>query len=75
MNDDIDLLIEEFRKYYPVDGMVVISTVGEEDPRAPEHEYEMDCLWVGLHRRNKIKLPKRFRGFKIFTEVIGRVAA
>jgi len=70
MNDDIDYIVEEFKRYYPVDGMITISSVGEEDPKAPEHEHEMDCLWIGLHRKNKIKTPRMFRGFRIFTDIV-----
>jgi hypothetical protein len=72
MNDDIDHIVREFRKYYPVDGIISTSTVGEEDPKAPDHEQEMHCLWIGLHRNNKVKIPKRFRGFKIFSKLISK---
>ena len=69
---NIEHIVKEFKKYYPVEGMIETSTIGIEDPQAPEHEHEMDCLWIGLHRQNKIKIPKMFRGFKIFTDMISK---
>ena len=72
---DIDYIVEEFKRNYPVEGIVDTSTVGDEDPKAPEHEQEMDCLWIGLHRKNKVKIPRMFRGFRIYTELVSRIAA
>lgn len=70
MNTDIEHITKEFKRYYPIEGMIEVSTIGEEDPQSPEHEHEMVCLLIGLHRKNKIKIPKMFRGFKIFSELV-----
>ena len=70
---DIYELVEEFQEHYPVEGIVGISKVGALDPKAPKHEHDMDCIMLYLHRKNKIKIPNMFRGFKIFSRIVGKV--
>lgn len=69
---DIDELVEEFQEHYPVEGIVGISKVGLHDPKAPEHEHDMECIILYLHRKNKIKHPTMYRGFKIFAKIVGK---